>query len=152
MERRAVEVRGAVDVLEARQCFADDEELKGQRHLGAAAIAQDSRERLAVHVLHDDDRPTPEDDDLERLNDVRVVEGGREPRLGEKHLSDLRVGDELGAYGLEDSELPDACDPADDCEMDERHSTLAELGDDVVFLPKIVGRHLVPACLLQPRF
>ena len=61
----------------------------------APCFLQEARERIAVHVVEDDEELSVERLDVERLDHVRVVNPRGEPGLVEEHRDELGVFREL---------------------------------------------------------
>ena len=110
-ERRAVEIGQLVRVLQAREHAGQDSQPQRQSQLlarPAQQAIQDARQRLAVEVLHRDRQLVVADQHLVGLDDVRVIEAQRQPRLVEEHRDEVRIGRQLGPDALEHRQPPRA--------------------------------------------
>jgi hypothetical protein len=68
---------------------------------GLQGAPDEARERLAGHVVHDEQDLVVRGDDVERLDDVRVPDAGRELRLVEEHRDEVRVAREVRVEPLD---------------------------------------------------
>lgn len=71
-------------------CTTDTLDWWHERALAANGL-QERRQRLAVDVLHDENELAPHHDDVECVDDVRMMDTRREPRLVEEHRDELGI-------------------------------------------------------------
>ena len=92
----------------------DDREHFGQRNrlLGFAHPLEQRMNVLAVHVLHGEEVASVDDPELEDLDDVRVLQRRRQPRLVEKQVHHLLVEGAVLADALDDGELLESLNAA----------------------------------------
>ena len=102
-ERLAVLARRLVRGVEAFDRAEDDRCGDGNGNADAALAqgAEQARERLALHVLHDEKELAFEGDDVERADDVGMTDAGRDARLVEEHRDEVGLLGELGMEPLD---------------------------------------------------
>ena len=89
-------------------------------------------ERLAVEILHRDERAAVLLADLERLDHVRVIEARREPRFVHQHRAERWIVGEIAAQTLDDEELLKPDRSGQRREKDVRHPPGAEPRDEAI--------------------
>ncbi len=102
-ERRAALVGRVVGCLQPGEEVADDRagDRRGDPALPLGDAAHESRERLAVHILHHDEELALGGKDVESGHDLRVVHSGREARLVDEHRNELGVAGEVRVHPLD---------------------------------------------------
>jgi hypothetical protein len=115
LERGAVEVRELVRVVQPGERFADHFEAHGQGE-PVRRPHDDAGIGLPFEVAHDDHRQPVVLDDLVDFGNVRMVEAGREPRLGEEHAPQIGIGGEGALEDLQHHQLVEAARAARDGE------------------------------------
>jgi hypothetical protein len=95
-ERLASLAPRLVRFVQAAERVRDDraDDSDGDGRLARLRLAENARERRAVHVLHDDEELAVLRDDIERLDDVGVPYARHEARLVEEHGEEVRVARE----------------------------------------------------------
>ena len=133
-ERRSVVVLRFVGLVEAEQEVVDDRARHTDRDaaLGFADHAEKRGERLALDVLHDDEEVAAAFDDVERGDDVRVTEAGREARLVEEHRGEGRVLRVLRMHAFDRHEAGEPHRAAHPTEIDRGHTARRELAEELV--------------------
>ena len=91
--------------------------------------AREPGERLAVHVLHDEEELAVRRDDVERRDDVRVADARGEARLVEEHRDELGILRELRVQPLDRDRAREADRTEQSAEMDRGHPAC---GDGIV--------------------
>jgi len=102
---------------------------------------QETREGLALHVLHDEEQLALRSDHVQRRHHVRVPDARRESRLVQKHRDELRVLRELRvqAFDRDRAREPDGPDEASD--MDGCHAATGDLVEQ-----RIASDEFRPVC------
>src|SRR5205823_820658 len=85
--------------------------------------------------------------DVVDLRDVRVVEGGGEPRLVEEHLDKARALDVLRQDPLHDHQFLEALDAGRAREVELRHTANRDLSDQVILAEPVTRPEMTrPLC------
>jgi hypothetical protein len=109
-ERPPLTVGGRVRVVQRRRHLGDDErrQLIAQRQLPLAQVLLARPQRHALHHLHRQEIPSPDAAEVERRDDVRVLELRREPRLVDEHVDERHILRPVAADHLERDLLAEA--------------------------------------------
>ena len=127
-------VRRVQTVEHARDHGADD---RGGIGASRGSMSRTSRgERLPVHVLHDEQELAWRRDDIERLDHVRMLNAGRDPRLVDEHRDEVGVARELSVESLDGDGAREADRAEQAAEMDGRHAAGGERAVDRVSGPR----------------
>jgi len=139
-QRRTLDALAVVRVGETGQHLQRDVQGRARRQLAAAQLgAADDRAQVgAAHVLHHDEQRLVRLDEVERVNDVRVIERRGDLRFAEKQIAELRPGRVLGQQLLEDDFLLEAARPELLADVDRPHPALRQVPLDAV----VPGGHL----------
>jgi hypothetical protein len=99
LERSPVVVAELVGVIQPTKGVGDDSRTdhRIERPLGLQQVANNLVQRLPLQVLHRDEILSVLLADLERVNDVRVIEARGEACLIEEHCDECGILGELGA-------------------------------------------------------
>ena len=100
---------------------------RGMRCAASRDARMQARERLARHVLHDEEELAVRRDDVERRDDVRMPDARREARLVEEHRDELGILRELRVQPLDRDRAREADRPEQPPEMDRRHAARRDL-------------------------
>ena len=92
-----------------------------------ARRAKQLRERLAVDVLHDEEELAVGRDDVDRRDDVRVLDARGEARLVEEHRDELGILGELRMQPLDRDGAREADRAEQAAEVDRRHAAGGDL-------------------------
>jgi hypothetical protein len=104
---------------------------QGHRYLdgyraGGLATGQNGRQILAGQVLHADEVVAVDLTQLERGDDIRVLESSGDPRLVEEHRAKVLAVSQMRQDPLERDDLAEALDPDLLGDVEAAHSPLAE--------------------------
>ncbi|MFO0742019.1 MAG: hypothetical protein U0270_39340 [Labilithrix sp.] len=99
-----------------------------------AQDGEDAIEGDAADVLHDDEQIVLRRDDVEGLDDVRMVQEAGEARLLQQQLDDLGVTHELGPEPLDGDRLGEAAGASNAPEVHPRHPAGSELRQQLVLI------------------
>ena len=130
-ERHASFVDRFVGGMQAVQRFREDghHDARRQLLLTIPRAPYEARERLAAHVLHDEEKLVLLHHDVERRDDVRVLDARREPRLVQEHRREFGIMRELRVQSLDRHGAEEAGGADEAPEMHRRHTAR---GDRVV--------------------
>src|SRR5262249_53956448 len=133
-EERAAVVAELVSTVEP--CEPVDEhaerDRRGQALLLPRRARQESRERVALDVLHHEVVAERARAHFENRNDIRMVNAGRESRFVEEHLDELFFAREMWMKALDGDETAKAADAAQACEIHGGHAARRDLADELV--------------------
>jgi len=129
---RMIWIGQLVSGMQPLQGVDEDAELHGQRKTGIPTPDDDLRKRLPFQVLHDDDRGAVEIEHLVGLNDVRMIQSGRELGLAEEHGTKLGVAAQVLAQNLEDDELAKSSRSVGNRQVHVGGSALSQVRDNSV--------------------
>ena len=104
VERLAGFVHRLVRGVEAAQDVREDRRRDARRDRLPRARVAERRQSDTLRRTPSRGTPRPPAHDVERRHDVRVPHAGREPRLVEERLDNLRLGDEVRAHPLDGDE------------------------------------------------
>ncbi len=125
-EETPARVAALVHVVESLRDAVRDGQRRLQRHGPGVARAQQRPDVASVHVLHDEEVLAVDLADVDDVDDVRMVEGRGEPRLGEEHLDERRVLGEVGKDELQHARLLEAGDAEGLREVELGHAAAGE--------------------------
>ncbi len=102
-ERRAVLALGVVRGVQPVEGAADDgpDDAERNRSRRRPLEAEEARERLALHVVHDQEQLAAERDDVEGRDGVRVADARGQPGLVEEHRDELGIARVLRVQSLD---------------------------------------------------
>src|SRR4029079_1477393 len=86
----------------------------------------------AAHVLHHDEQRFVRLDQVERVNDVCVIQRGGDFRFAEKQIAELRPRRVLGQQLLEDDFLLESARPDLLADVDRAHPTFGQVPLDAI--------------------
>ena len=118
-----------------------DEDVGGNPLSGQARAVEDLPEVLSRQVLHAQEVVPPGLPEVVDPHDVGVVHAGREPRLVEEHLDEVRGGGEVRQHPLHGDDLGEALEALHQREEKLRHSARANDGHQLV-VPEDLERGL----------
>ena len=123
-----------VRVGEAGQDLERDVQRRAGRELAAAQLgAADDRAQVgAAHVLHDDEQRLVRLDEVEGVDDVRVIERRGDLRFAEEQIAELRARGVLGQQLLEHDLFLEAAGPELLADVDRAHATFGQVPLDAV--------------------
>ena len=117
-----------------RAVQAEEHAVEDRRHdlrrdqlLVRATGAKEPRQRLAVHVLHDEEQPLVGLHHVDHGNDVRMTNARDDARFVHEHRDELLVLEEVLVEALHRHRSPEANRPEQPPEMDRRHPARREL-------------------------
>ena len=124
MERSSVRRGRFVGRVQAMQDVGEDAHGDRRRHLlaGRARLREEAAERLAVHVLHDQEKLAPLGDDVEHGRYIGVEDARCEARFVDEHRRELGVSYELRVQAFDRDDAPEASVPDDPPEVHGGHS------------------------------
>ena len=105
------------------------EDARGESLTALAKCPREPGDRLARHVLHDEEQLAARGDDIERRYDVGMPDTRREPSLVEEHGDELGVRRELGVEALDRHRAREADRSEQASKMDRGHTPC---GDGIV--------------------
>ena len=98
------------------------EDARGQRLVALAERAREPGDRLAGHVLHDEEQLAARRDDVERRDDVGMADARGEASLVEEHRDELGVRRELRVEPLDRDRSREADRTEQASKMDRCHT------------------------------
>jgi len=96
---------------------------------------------LARQVLHTDEVLTVDLAELVRLDDVRMIEAGRDDRLIQEHLAELRLAREVREDTLQRDDLLEAERPELLREIQPCHAAFGEDTDETILADRLLCSH-----------
>jgi NAD(P)-dependent dehydrogenase (short-subunit alcohol dehydrogenase family) len=131
VERRTVEVLQLVRVVNPLEDVQEDTQVEHRWELFAAA-REDAMHRLTIEILHGQEVLAVYVADLERLDEIRMIQARRDASFVDEHRHELDVVREVVLHPLDDDELGEDRALARHREVDVGHAALPQLGDDAV--------------------
>ena len=133
-ERVPGRIRGVVRGVEAEEHAVRDAHRDVARALlaGLRARLEEACERLAVHVLHDEQELVIDRDDVDDRHHVRVPDALAEARLLEEQRDELGIARELLVQALDGDRLREASRADGATEVDRGHTAGRELAVELV--------------------
>ncbi len=107
-----------------------DDDPRGKPRLLITRCAYETAQRFAADVLHDQQQLVLALENVECLNDVRMLHASRESRLVEEHRGEVGIVGELRVQSLDGDGAREADRPHEAAEVDLRHSSRSDRIED----------------------